>query len=178
MRAIRGAPFPHDNAELSRLCSTGRNRWEIRSLRHLKRRFGLSCRPRTQRFRNRSTSHHPPKDKSRQPIRELAGAQILMLRCPHSVYWPEGQPFAWGCGFCNPHAYNGTVEEAKKFRQPQRGPQHNPDRVYANPNQHKQQPGHCPECGSAFHIVIGLGKWWRCAECNTDFKAPIGRAAA
>ena len=32
-----------------------------------------------------------------------------MRRCEHSVYWPEGQRFAHGCGFCNPRVYDGDI---------------------------------------------------------------------
>lgn len=97
----------------------------------------------------------------------------MMRRCPHGVYWPEGQPFSWGCQFCNPAANHGSKAQAKSFVMPEQVLTERDGHIRAN----KHSPGHCPECGSAIHTLEKPGLW-RCAECGAEYKAPRARGEA
>ncbi len=99
-----------------------------------------------------------------------------MRRCSHSVYWPEGQPFAWGCGFCNKNAYNGHKAEQGKFVMPRRVLSEQDGHVRGN----RHTPGFCPKCGSGIHTVQSK-TIWKCVECDTTYDSPrasMRRAAA
>ncbi len=87
-------------------------------------------------------------------------------RCKHGVYDPHGD--GYGCQFCNSNLNNGHKAEPKNFVMPKRILTEQDGHVRSN----KHSPGHCPECGSAIHSLIGLGSWWRCEECGTDYRAP------
>src|SRR6266436_369762 len=91
-------------------------------------------------------------------------------RCPHSIYWPENHPIAFGCGFCNPH---GTpLEESRTFVLPESGYalSDSPERMFANGG---DATGHCPKCLSRVHSVSDKSRRvWKCADCGNEFSAP------
>lgn len=91
-------------------------------------------------------------------------------RCEHSVYWPVGTPFAWGCGFCSPTAYDGDMQLKFVLPTTDRQMSADPERVLANG---KYNSSSCPECHSNIHSVCEKkSKRWICADCGTEFAAP------
>jgi hypothetical protein len=82
-------------------------------------------------------------------------------RCPHAVYWPEGDDFAFHCGMCNPTLYLGVTKRTKiVFPRSAKALDH--DRLFAN----AKDKSACPRCRSYVHIVES-DTHWRCADCDT-----------
>ncbi|VVB51623.1 Uncharacterised protein [uncultured archaeon] len=122
-----------------------------------------------------------------------------MRKCPHGVFWPDGQEKALYCTFCNPSGnpdakvipeFNrrGALHLTETGRLPKCPTCHtallavsNGGRCVVCKTEHEivaphklrannKQPGLCPSCGSGVHIEID-GRTWKCADCATPFKA-------
>lgn len=92
----------------------------------------------------------------------------FMRKCPHGIYWPDEQPVAHGCGFCNPKLYDeaDVPQQVPVFEK--RG-WHDKETPWAN-NSCKSR---CPKCDSNVHYVDPDGKTWECAECGHKWKGRV-----
>lgn len=125
-------------------------------------------------------------------------------KCDHGVYWPEADPIAYGCQFCNP-AGNGdgpapvlprssadplkavTREELDKcagcggmrtYADIQcrvcNTPFPQADGARAQLSANQKQPGTCPVCSSTVHYETKTGEW-ECSDCGEVYSAPKAR---
>lgn len=80
-----------------------------------------------------------------------------LRRCPHGVYWPEGQEIAYCCSLCNPAGNAGAAPVLPKTGD-------------GNPNKTDQRET-CSQCGN-----LRLYSQSACLHCATPF--PAGDAMA
>ena len=96
-------------------------------------------------------------------------AEGTLKRCPHGIYWPEGDRLAWYCGACNPLNLvpdGGTHDVHFPARHRLCG---TPMDMRANPY---DTGNYCPKCGGLVHVVEDDGRW-RCADCGKVWRAKV-----
>lgn len=127
----------------------------------------------------------------------------LVRKCPHGVYWPDGQEIAYCCTLCNPAGNEGATPVLPKTGDgnPNKTDQRETCSQCGNLRLYSQtaclycatpfpagdamarrqgaanakQPGTCPECGGGVHYLGKKSGTWICADCDTEYPAPKGR---
>jgi hypothetical protein len=93
-----------------------------------------------------------------------------MRKCSHGIYWPDNQPLAYGCGFCNPKLYDEADIPPERVPVFEMRSRHDPETPWANNIPCKSR---CPECDSNVHFVDLVAKVWECADCGHKWKGRV-----